>query len=170
MAFKQKRRKKRTPVSEFSEPYTERAAPWDGKEPLQRFPEDEPSEALKGLLLVRDHGGHECAYGLAARHEIGYRCQWRASDGCLWCALHWETVRTPEGRAAKYAVASVLYYQHDVTIWSDGEFDALCRTMLDEGDADHVPWLEPEMLRAGSGYDMTKLPGWAVRLAKERTT
>ena len=60
--------------------------------------------------------------------------------------------------ADTYAVASVLYYEHDVSAISDALYDGTCHTLLRGQAWKRVLWIEEDILRAGSGYDLSRVP------------
>lgn len=61
--------------------------------------------------------------------------------------------------AEEYAVASIIYYGgHPGEFMSDARFDGLCDWLLKNKAWETVPWIEREMLLAGSGYDLSKFP------------
>lgn len=62
------------------------------------------------------------------------------------------------GLAREYALACILYYGHDVSIMPDTAFDALTRRLLKDRTFERIPWVEEELLSAGSGYDLTIFP------------
>lgn len=64
------------------------------------------------------------------------------------------------GWAQEYAVACIVYYQSypGGPIMSDYDFDDLCQALLKFEAWKQVPWLEEQMLVAGSGYDLKKFP------------
>ena len=56
-----------------------------------------------------------------------------------------------------YLMSSYLYYEHDVNIFTDHEFDAICVRLLNEFDNIthmHKHLLDKDSLRAGTGYDL----------------
>lgn len=69
--------------------------------------------------------------------------------------------------AAKYAVASILYYRHSCSPWTDAQFDGVAYALLEAKAWKRFPWLEREMLMAGSGYDLDKFPAEYHELAAE---
>ena len=68
--------------------------------------------------------------------------------------------------AEEYAVASMLYYRHDVSMMSDARFDGLCSWLLDRGSYKRLTWLDRESLIAGTGYD-TKFPDYLQAIAAQ---
>lgn len=62
--------------------------------------------------------------------------------------------------AELYAVASIIYYtsKGHCTGHSDAQFDGLCHWLLEHESWKQIAWLEHDMLRAGSGYDVSKFP------------
>ena len=103
--------------------------------------------------------------------EMGLKCLFTIDNGesrrfCREETAH-TTLRCPEHLAAdretayseEYAVASILYYQYDVSMMSDARFDGLCQTLLDAKAYTRIEWLDRESLIAGTGYDV-KFPDW----------
>ncbi len=62
--------------------------------------------------------------------------------------------------AELYAVASIIYYgsKGRCTGYSDAQFDGLCHWLLEHESWKRIEWLERDMLRAGSGYDVPIFP------------
>lgn len=65
-----------------------------------------------------------------------------------------------EELAREYAIASIIYYggSGKCTGMSDANFDGICDWLLKGQAWNVVPWLEREMLKAGSGYDLSRYP------------
>ena len=56
-----------------------------------------------------------------------------------------------------YLMLSYLYYEKDITLIDDTEFDQMCKTLLekyDEVEHMHKPLVKKESLTAGTGYDI----------------
>ncbi len=73
-----------------------------------------------------------------------------------------------------FLMASYLYYQLDVSLFSDLEFDKMCAFMLQEWSSihhHHKALISEDDLRAGSGFGIPVYPervkGAATRLAQE---
>lgn len=73
--------------------------------------------------------------------------------------------------AEEYAIASILYYDLAVpcTGVSDGQFDTWCDWLRRRGADARIPWLDPEMLQAGSGYETAEFPRYLHEEAWWRT-
>lgn len=57
----------------------------------------------------------------------------------------------------KYLIHSYLYYEKDVNIISDEEFNAICKELLENFDIiehPHKYLIDKESLRANTGYDL----------------
>jgi len=84
-------------------------------------------------------------------------------------------VETPENLRAlaeRYAIASILYYTGDVpcTGMTDAVFDGICHYLLENEAWKVVPWLERDMLAAGSGYDLSVYPAELHEKAAEQAS
>lgn len=100
--------------------------------------------------------------GLPCLH---HECEDLAIPTTLRCLVHIEQFDDLElAYAQEYAVASVLYYKHDVSMMSDGRFDGLARWLLDRGSYKRLTWLDKGSLIAGTGYD-TRFPHYLVAVA-----
>lgn len=77
----------------------------------------------------------------------------------LRCADHWAAGDILRW-AQHYAVASIVYYGafEYGPMMSDAEFDGRCAALLAASAWKQIPWLEREMLIAGSGYILEKFP------------
>ena len=56
-----------------------------------------------------------------------------------------------------YLMLSYLYYEKDITLIDDTEFDQMCKTLLekyDEVEHMHKHLVKKENLTAGTGYDI----------------
>ena len=56
-----------------------------------------------------------------------------------------------------YLMSSYLYYEHDLNVFTDDEFNFICRRLLDEYDDithTHKYLLDKDNLRASTGYDL----------------
>ena len=56
-----------------------------------------------------------------------------------------------------YLMFSYLYYEKDINLITDNEFDTLCKTLLDKLDGlthMHKHLVKKESLTAGTGYDI----------------
>ncbi len=60
-----------------------------------------------------------------------------------------------------YLISSILYYEYDISIMSDYEYDNLCKSLLEKFDEimsnefikqSHKKLLDTDALKAGSGY------------------
>ncbi len=62
--------------------------------------------------------------------------------------------------AEKYAVASIIYYSDTGidTGMSDAQYDGFCDWLLKRQAWQRIPWIERDMLLAGSGYDTKGFP------------
>lgn len=62
--------------------------------------------------------------------------------------------------AERYAVASIIYYSDTGidTGMNDAQFDGICDWLIKRKVWGRIPWLEYDMLRAGTGYDTSKFP------------
>ena len=62
--------------------------------------------------------------------------------------------------AGRYAVASIIYYGDTGvdTGMTDAQYDGLCDWLLKRQIWKRFPWLERDLLLAGSGYDTSKFP------------
>lgn len=64
----------------------------------------------------------------------------------------------PRQAAGIYAVASICYYRYAYSPVSDERFDELCRYLLEDLEAvrrSGADKLDEDLLRAGSGYDLS---------------
>lgn len=69
--------------------------------------------------------------------------------------------------AQEYAVAAIIYNSgFHAEFMSDSRFDGLCSALLARKAYDEFPWVEYEMLIAGSGYDTTQFPQELHQVAK----
>lgn len=82
--------------------------------------------------------------------------------------------RSPNLMVPWYLMASHLYYQHDISLLPDEEYDRLCKRLLLEFDSIEHPnkhIVDREGLSAGTGYAIAEYPGKtqsaALRLAIE---
>lgn len=91
--------------------------------------------------------------------EPGADCTERAVPSCARCAEHLRP-RDVLDYADSYAIASILYYSGDApeNFMTDGQFDGICSFLLAARAWRVVPWLEKNMLKAGSGYDLERFP------------
>ena len=67
----------------------------------------------------------------------------------------WE--KNPNMLIPYYLMFSYLYYEKDINLITDGEFDALCKTLLDKYDGlthMHKHLVTKTALSAGTGYDI----------------
>ena len=56
-----------------------------------------------------------------------------------------------------YLMFSYLYYEKDISLIDDAEFDGMCKTLLDKLDTlthMHKHLIKKESLTAGTGYDI----------------
>ncbi len=56
-----------------------------------------------------------------------------------------------------YLMFSYLYYEKNISLIDDGEFDGMCKTLLDKLDTlthMHKHLVKKESLTAGTGYDI----------------
>ena len=72
----------------------------------------------------------------------------------------WET--NPNMLIPYYLMFSYLYYEKNISLIDDAEFDGMCKTLLDKLDTlthMHKHLIKKESLTAGTGYDIkyTKL-------------
>lgn len=95
-----------------------------------------------------------------------WKCKAEAVPTTLMCMEHIEAGNL-DCYAAEYAVASILYYEHDTQFFSDARYDGLCWHLKQEKAWRTIPWLEESMLSAGSGFDTSRLPAELRELAKE---
>lgn len=61
---------------------------------------------------------------------------------------------------AAYLIHSFLYYQCEVSVITDAEYDAICLELLErynEIEHPHKYLVDPDALRAGSGYHLAAL-------------
>lgn len=86
-----------------------------------------------------------------------FRCGAEALPTTLVCMEHL-AVADVEAYAAEYAVASILYYQHDTAFMSDHRYDGLCWALKQAKAWTVVSWLDEGMLTAGSGFDLSRFP------------
>lgn len=64
-----------------------------------------------------------------------------------------------------YMICSFLYYKHDESILTDGEYDEICKIILKHYNTiehTHKHLIDKDSLQAGSGYDIDVYP-WRVR-------
>ena len=67
----------------------------------------------------------------------------------------WE--KNPNMLVPYYRMFSYLYYEKDVSLIEDTEFDKLCQTLLEKYDGvehTHKHLVSKETLTAGTGYDI----------------
>ena len=67
----------------------------------------------------------------------------------------WE--KNPNMLIPYYLMFSYLYYEKDISLIEDTEFDKLCRTLLEKYDSVehmHKHLVSKESLTAGTGYDI----------------
>jgi len=63
----------------------------------------------------------------------------------------------PKHPVATYLCSCYLYYELNVNVLTDDEFNSLCRDLLDNFDSIehmHKHLLSPEALKASTGYDI----------------
>lgn len=89
-----------------------------------------------------------------------------AIDSGLRCLAHLKA-HDEAAYAELYAVASILYYEHDLSLLTDPSFDGICHWLLDANAPARIPWLEREQLSAGSGYVSAGFPAEYRRIAQE---
>lgn len=117
-------------------------------------------------------------YRKATEERLAHTVRCRAPEGCedlavahsLRCVKHLTHGDLQHG-VELYAVASIVYYGgHPGEFMSDAQFDGLC-SWLKAGKAwEWFPWMEQDMLRAGSGYDLAKFPKELHEAAQEWLT
>ena len=67
----------------------------------------------------------------------------------------WET--NPNMLIPYYLMFSYLYYEKNISLIDDAEFDGMCKTLLDKLDTlthMHKHLIKKESLTAGTGYDI----------------
>ena len=67
----------------------------------------------------------------------------------------WET--NPNMLIPYYLMFSYLYYEKNISLIDDAEFDGMCKTLLDKLDTlshMHKHLVKKESLTAGTGYDI----------------
>ena len=78
----------------------------------------------------------------------------------------------PNAPVAWFLMASLAYYWADTPIISDACFDGICQDLLsrwDEIEHQHKHLIDPEALRAGTGYYLEpSLYPWMIRAATRR--
>ena len=83
----------------------------------------------------------------------------------------WET--NPNMLIPYYLMFSYLYYEKDISLIDDTEFDLLCKNLLEKYDSlkhMHKHLVNKESLTAGTGYDIkytNMIKSSAMRLNKE---
>ena len=83
----------------------------------------------------------------------------------------WET--NPNMLIPYYLMFSYLYYEKDISLIADTEFDLLCKNLLEKYDGlkhMHKHLVNKESLTAGTGYDIkytNMIKSSAMRLNKE---
>ena len=83
----------------------------------------------------------------------------------------WET--NPNMLIPYYLMFSYLYYEKDISLIDDKEFDLLCKNLLEKYDSlkhMHKHLVNKESLTAGTGYDIkytNMIKSSAMRLNKE---
>ena len=63
--------------------------------------------------------------------------------------------KAPSLMVPLYLMASYLYYVHDISMYPDAFFDAMCKRLLEVYDAidhRHKAWVDRDSLQAGTGY------------------
>lgn len=105
--------------------------------------------------------------GRQVRCRFPAGCQEESVFGSLRCVDHLRHGDLLD-YAESYAVASIVYYGgHESEFMRDAQFDGLCSYLLSRQAWRVVPWLEREMLKAGSGYDVSKFPPELHEAARE---
>lgn len=72
-----------------------------------------------------------------------------------------------------FLMASYLYYQKDISMFSDVRFDALCKWMESHWHLlthQHKHLITLEDLRAGTGFGIKEYPGMAIGAAERLAT
>lgn len=101
-----------------------------------------------------------------APRSFCYRCGAEAIEQTVICLPHRrahlddeiifdDRERHLEEYATLYAVASILYYEHDVSLMQDSRFDDLCGYLKNLRAWERYEFASEEMLSAGSGFDLT---------------
>lgn len=64
-----------------------------------------------------------------------------------------------------WAMASYAYYERDISLISDSDYDWICKTLLgnlDQIDHQHSYLLDDESLKAGTAYHIKDWPGMVI--------
>ena len=93
-------------------------------------------------------------------------CGKEAVETTLRCVKHLGT-NTEAAYAEEYAVASILYYDHDISLMTDYRFDGLCSTLLSDKTYNRIKWLNKADLIAGTGFVGTNFPSEYKERAKK---
>ncbi len=74
----------------------------------------------------------------------------------------WECLKkAPHAAIAWYMMLSWLYYQHDISLVPDHDYDQLCKHIMlhwDELDHPHKRFIHLDDLKAGTGYALSDYP------------
>ena len=68
-----------------------------------------------------------------------------------------------------YLMSSYLYYKKDKSVLSDGDYDLMCKRMLNKWNSikhPHKKLVNKNALEAGTGYDIRKYPTITMRAAE----
>lgn len=81
----------------------------------------------------------------------------------------WSCIATNRDASVSwYLMLSYLYYQCDITILPDEDYNTLCVKLMDELPSNthrHKHLVDEDSLRAGTGYSITEYPSIAVSAA-----
>ena len=81
----------------------------------------------------------------------------------------WDIIgQNPNAMVPWYLMTSLMYYQHDISLLPDEDYDRLCKKLLSEWasiEHRHKHLLDVEDLRAGTGYAIKDYPGITVSAA-----
>lgn len=114
-------------------------------------------------------------YRRAIEESLARTVRCRAPEGCeepavahsLRCVKHLAP-DDAQHYAELYAVAAIIYYGgHPGEFMRDAQFDGICGWLKAHKAWELFPWMEQDMLRAGSGYDLAKFPKELHEAAQE---
>lgn len=95
-------------------------------------------------------------------------CEEPAICDMVVCTGHLSRGGGDEERAAKYAVAAIIYYRETgSSMLLDCEFDGLRSWLLTNQVYQRVDWLEKDMLMPDARHDLGRYPAHLHRMADE---
>lgn len=76
---------------------------------------------------------------------------------------------SPNQLVAYFMTSSYLYYKKDKAVLSDGDYDLLCKRLLEnwrQAKHEHKKWIKKKDLEAGTGYAISLYPTRVVGAAE----